>query len=76
MRKVSYTAVIERAGANFSAYVPDLPGCVATGGTEEEVLRELSAAIRFHLEGMIEDGQPIPPALTVGRTVEAELAVA
>ena len=54
-----YAVVIEQAESNFSAYVPDLPGCVATGATVEEVERELRHAIAFHLEGMREDGLPI-----------------
>lgn len=56
-----YAIVIETAGPNFSAYVPDLPGCVATGATIEEVEREIREAIEFHIEGMREDGSPIPP---------------
>ena len=56
-----YAIVIEKAGSNFSAYVPDLPGCVATGATVEEVESEIREAIEFHLEGMREDGAPIPP---------------
>jgi predicted RNase H-like HicB family nuclease len=54
-----YAVVIEKTESNFSAYVPDLPGCVATGATVEEVERELRDAIAFHLEGMREDGLPI-----------------
>jgi predicted RNase H-like HicB family nuclease len=57
-----YAIVIEDAGANFSAYVPDLPGCVATGSTVEEAEREIRAAIEFHLEGLRADDLPIPPA--------------
>jgi predicted RNase H-like HicB family nuclease len=61
-----YAIVIENAGANFSAYVPDLPGCVATGNSLEETQREIREAIEFHLEGMREDGLPIPlPASSV-----------
>lgn len=56
-----YAVVIERAGANFSAYVPDLPGCVATGETMEEVEAEIRNAIIFHLEGLREDGLAVPP---------------
>ena len=56
-----YAVVIEDAGANFSAYVPDLPGCVATGGSPEEAERNLRDAIGFHLDGLREDGEPIPP---------------
>lgn len=56
-----YAVVIENAGPNFSAYVPDLPGCVATGANVDEVQREIREAIELHLEGMREDGDPIPP---------------
>jgi predicted RNase H-like HicB family nuclease len=55
-----YAVVIERAEGNYSAYVPDLPGCVATGATVEEAEREIRDAIAFHIEGMREDGLPIP----------------
>ena len=57
-----YAIVIEKAVSNFSAYVPDLPGCVATGATLEEAESEIREAIEFHLEGMREDGIPLPPA--------------
>ena len=61
-----YAVVIEQAEGNFSAYVPDLPGCVATGGTLSEVEREIREAVAFHIEGMKEDGLPIPsPTSTV-----------
>ena len=56
-----YAIVIENAGSNYSAYVPDLPGCVATGATVEEAELSLREAIEFHLEGMRQDGTPIPP---------------
>lgn len=56
-----YAIVIEKAESNYSAYVPDLPGCVATGATSEDALIEIRAAIEFHLEGMRADGLPIPP---------------
>jgi len=57
-----YAIVIEQAGNNFSAYAPDLPGCVATGATFEEAEAQLREAIEFHLAGLQEDGLPIPPA--------------
>jgi predicted RNase H-like HicB family nuclease len=57
-----YAIVIEAAGDNFSAYVPDLPGCVATGSTVEETERLIREAIEFHLEGLRADDLPIPPA--------------
>ena len=53
--------VIEDAGANYSAYVPNLPGCIATGATIEEVEHRIRGAIEMHLIGMREDGDPIPP---------------
>ena len=55
-----YAIVVEKAGGNFSAYVPDLPGCIATGATIEEVESQIREAIEFHLDGMREDGTPIP----------------
>lgn len=57
-----YAIVIEAAGDNFSAYVPDLPGCVASGSTVEETEREIREAIEFHLDGLRADNLPIPPA--------------
>jgi predicted RNase H-like HicB family nuclease len=61
-----YAIVIEKAAGNYSAYVPDLPGCVATGATVAELESQIREAIVFHLEGLREDGLPIPaPASTV-----------
>ena len=59
-----YAIVIEQAEGNFSAYAPDLPGCVATGGTLAEVKAEMREAIAFHIDGLREDGLPIPPGLS------------
>ncbi len=56
-----FLVVIEKATANFSAYSPDLPGCVATGATREEVEKNMHEAIALHIQGMKEDNQPIPP---------------
>lgn len=56
-----YAVVIENAASNYSAYVPDLPGCVAVGDTLAEIERLIREAIEFHIEGMREDGSPIPP---------------
>ncbi|HMH19207.1 MAG TPA: type II toxin-antitoxin system HicB family antitoxin [Burkholderiales bacterium] len=56
-----YAIVIEKAENNYSAYVPDLPGCVATGATVEEVEGQIREAIEFHLDGLREDGVVIPP---------------
>jgi predicted RNase H-like HicB family nuclease len=60
--QVRYTVVVGRAANNYSAYVPDLPGCVATGATVAEAETQIREAIEFHLEGLREDGLPIPPA--------------
>lgn len=57
---MKYAVVIEKAEGNYSAYVPDLPGCVATGATIQGVESEIREAIAFHIEGMREDGLPIP----------------
>jgi predicted RNase H-like HicB family nuclease len=56
-----YAIVIEKAEGNYSAYVPDLPGCIATGATLEEVESEIRDAIVSHVEGLREDGLPLPP---------------
>lgn len=65
-----YVAVIERANDN-SAYVPDLPGCITTGDTVEDVEMEIGEAIRLHVEGMIEDGIPVPQTTAIAEYVEA-----
>jgi predicted RNase H-like HicB family nuclease len=66
-----YAVVIERAEGNYSAYVPDLPGCVATGATVPEVEHEIGAAIRFHIEGLTADGLPVPAPSSLAEYVEA-----
>lgn len=57
-----YAIVIEKAPSNYAAYVPDLPGCIATGASVEETESLIREAIEFHLEGIRADGLPIPPA--------------
>jgi predicted RNase H-like HicB family nuclease len=57
---MEFAIVIERAEHNYAAYVPDLPGCVATGDTVEDAEQQLREAILFHLQGLRDDGQPIP----------------
>jgi predicted RNase H-like HicB family nuclease len=59
-----YLVVIEKAENNYSAYSPDLPGCVATGDTKDEALQNIRGAIAMHIEGLREDGIPIPPPST------------
>ena len=65
-----YLVVIEKTSTGYSAYSPDLPGCVATGKTHEEVEREMQEAIEFHLEGMARNGDKIPEPETYSRYVE------
>ena len=55
-----YAIVIERANRNYSAYVPDLPGCIATGATVEKAEQTIREAIEFHLAGLRKDGSPVP----------------
>jgi predicted RNase H-like HicB family nuclease len=59
-RALRYAIVIENAGTNYSAYVPDLPGCIATGATVAEAEQHIREAIEIQLEGMRADGTPIP----------------
>ena len=69
---MKYAVIIEAGERNYSAYVPDLPGCIATGQTVEEVTRLIREGIALHLEGMREDGLPIPAPTTLAEYVEAE----
>ena len=65
-----YVIIIERAGDNYSAYSPDIPGCGATGDTIEEVTKEIHEAIRFHLDGLRAEGMPIPAPTSVVDFIE------
>jgi predicted RNase H-like HicB family nuclease len=67
-----YAVVIEKLKQNYSAYVPDLPGCVATGATPAEVRQSLREAITLHINGLREDGMSVPPASTEGDYLEVE----
>ena len=71
---MKYLVVIEPTDTGFSAYSPDLPGCVATGATEEEVQREMREAMTFHIEGLELEGYPIPQPSS--RSAYLELAEA
>lgn len=62
-----YAVIYEKASKNWAAYVPDLPGCISTGDTREDVERNIKEAIEFHIEGLKADGQPVPePTSEVG----------
>jgi predicted RNase H-like HicB family nuclease len=66
-----YAIVIEKADGNYSAYVPDLPGCIATGETDAAVETEIRDAIRFHIDGLKQDGLPVPKPTSIADYVEA-----
>ena len=57
---LKYLVVFEKANGNYSAYSPDIPGCIATGSTREEVEKNIREAISFHIEGLKEDGLSVP----------------
>ena len=72
MNTYRFLVVVENAGRNFSAYSPDLPGCVATGKTREQAQKKMAEAIRLHIEGLEEDGLPIPSSTaTAGHVIVA-----
>ena len=68
---MKYTVLIEKAPNNFAAYVPDMPGCVATGSTRGELLAEIREAIEFHHESLREHGEPVPEPQTTAEMVDA-----
>jgi predicted RNase H-like HicB family nuclease len=70
MTSYRFLVVIERAKRNYSAYSPDLPGCVATGATREEVRKNMSEAIQMHIAGLKEDGAPIPKSAATVQYLE------
>ena len=69
-----YLVVVEQGATSFGAYVPDLPGCVAAGETREEVLRLIREAIEFHIEGLKQEGQPVPPPSSTSEVVDVAAA--
>jgi len=68
-----YAIVIEKAAGNYSAYVPDLPGCVAAAGTVAAVEAEIRQAIRFHIDGLKEDGLSIPMPTSIAEYADIDL---
>ncbi len=69
-----YMVVIERGERSWGAHVPDLPGCIAAGETRDEVLQLVREAIRFHIEGLEQDGVPVPAPSTESEFVEVGAA--
>ena len=68
-----FLIIVEKANGNYSAYCPDLPGCVASGKTKEEVLKRMGEAIKLHLEGMREDNIPVPQMRSFAEYISLEL---
>jgi len=71
---MKYLVIIEKGPTSFGAYVPDLPGCVAVGESEDEVRQLIREAIDLHLEDLRDKGEPIPPPSAAGEYVEARVA--
>lgn len=67
---MKYAVVIEKAPNNYAAFVPDLPGCVATGATPEEVRQQIAEAIEFHIEGLRENGDDVPEPTTTCELID------
>ncbi len=71
---MKYLVVVEQGDSGFSAYVPDLPGCVAAADNREEVVALIQGAIEFHIEGLMEAGDPVPPPTSQGELVDIRAA--
>jgi predicted RNase H-like HicB family nuclease len=71
---MQYMVVVEKGANSFGAYVPDLPGCIATGESRDEVLNLIREAIEFHIEGLREGGQPIPAPSSFSAIVDVKAA--
>ena len=67
---MQYTVVIEKSPRSFAAYVPDLPGCVATGATREDVIRQIQEAMELHIENLREHGDPVPEPQSMAAVVD------
>jgi len=71
---MQYLVIVEKGPSSYGAHVPDLPGCIAVGDTKDEVLTLIREAIEFHLDGMKQDGEQIPPPNSTSELVEVEAA--
>ncbi len=69
-----YAAIYARTGTGYSAHIPDLPGCIATGQTLEQTKQRMAEAVMLHIQGMLEDGDPIPASTTIVDSVEVNAA--
>jgi len=71
---MKYTVILEQGESSYGAFVPDLPGCIAAGETKEETLRLIKEAIAFHIEGLKEEGQPVPEPHCMSAVVDVDAA--
>jgi len=71
---MKYTVIIEEGESSYGAHVPDLPGCIATGDTRDEVVRLIKEAIEYHIEGLREAGEPVPSPFSVSEIIEVNAA--
>ncbi len=69
-----YLVILEQSATSYGAYVPDLPGCVAVGETQDEVLELIQEAIALHIEGLREEGLPVPPPVSKSEYIELAAA--
>lgn len=69
---MKYLVVIEKANANYSAYLPDLPGCIATGKSKEEARQNIIEALAIHIEGLKDDGLPVPEPVSEADYIAAQ----
>lgn len=70
MATYRYLVILEKGPNNYSVYAPDLPGCISTGATPQETIKNMHEAIALHIEGMLQDGDPIPESTSTADYVE------
>lgn len=71
---MKYLVIIEKTPSGYGAHVPDLPGCIAAGDSQEEVLALIKPAIEFHIEGLVEAGEPVPAPSSISEFIEVDAA--
>ena len=71
---MQYTVIVETGSTSWGAYVPDLPGCIAAGDTRDEMLRLIREAVEFHIEGLRQQGEPVPEPHSFSELVEIDAA--
>jgi predicted RNase H-like HicB family nuclease len=73
---VKYTVIIEKGATSYGAYVPDLPGCVAVADSEQQIRKQIREAIDLHIQGLQQEGLPVPPPRCLADEVEVDLHAA